>query len=167
MANISDKILFNNLRKVLEEYGVALVNHCKNNLTFLNKNASGKLRDSITYVIEEENNSIELSLSLLDYWKYVDEGRRAGRFPQINKIEEWIKIKPIIPRANLQGKLPTIKQLTFLISRKIAEDGTKASNFESKAEEMTYKEFEKNIEIAMVEDLQGKLDKITYNIFKY
>ena len=56
------------------------------------------------------------------YWKYVDNGRKAGKWPPIDKIIEWIKVKPIIP-DNRFGRLPTEKQLAYLIGRKIYEKG--------------------------------------------
>lgn len=40
-------------------------------------------------------------------------------FPPVNKIEEWIRIKPIIPDSR-NGKVPTTKQLAFMIQSSIA-----------------------------------------------
>ena len=49
-----------------------------------------------------------------------EHGRKAGRFPNIGKIEKWLKAKGIKPR---EPKM-SFKTLVFLVSRKIAISGT-------------------------------------------
>jgi hypothetical protein len=46
-----------------------------------------------------------------------------GTFPNIDAIKKWIQVKPVIPTVQSNGKIPTLSQLTYLISRKIARDG--------------------------------------------
>jgi hypothetical protein len=64
-----------------------------------------------------------------DYWYYVDKGREPGGFPPYTNDREgilhWVLTK--IP------KQPDIKDtsLAFLIARKIAKKGTKATKFAS------------------------------------
>lgn len=64
-----------------------------------------------------------------DYWYYVDKGREPGGFPPYKNDREgilhWVLTK--IP------KQPDIKDtsLAFLIARKIAKKGTKATKFAS------------------------------------
>ncbi|MBQ0112015.1 MAG: hypothetical protein KBT03_02690 [Bacteroidales bacterium] len=41
---------------------------------------------------------------------------------------QWIKIKPIVPRPGKNGKVPSLKQLAYLISRKIVVEGIKPKN---------------------------------------
>ena len=92
-------------------------------------------------------------MSFADYWKWAEYGRKPGKFPPIEKIKEWIKVKPILPRPT-DGKLPTENQLAFLIARKIATKGTKGSGVYAK----TVKEF----------DLTGKLyDCIANNFLEF
>ena len=59
---------------------------------------------------------------------YVENGRGPGKFPPIDKILEWIRVKPVIPYTDSRGRLPTEEQLAFLIARKIAEQGTEGRN---------------------------------------
>ena len=87
-----------------------------------NINASGKLRDTVETVVEIRGNKIVISLNLQDYWKFVEEGRPPGGYPPPNLIENWVKIKPVIPDAR-SGKIPSDRQLVYLISRKIATKG--------------------------------------------
>ena len=87
-----------------------------------NINASGKLRDTVETVVEIRGNKIVISLNLQDYWKFVEEGRPPGGYPPPPNIANWIKIKPVIPDAR-SGKIPSDRQLVYLISRKIATKG--------------------------------------------
>ena len=104
---------------VLNDFGKFLVEEYKDRLITENVNASDELYNSVRYMVEQGNNKFEVKLELADYWKYVENGRKAGKWPPISAIEKWIEIKPIIPRPMKNGKLPTTQQLAFLISRKI------------------------------------------------
>lgn len=118
------ELKYENLINVLNEYGHTLVDIYKNKLSNDNVNASYTLSNSVRFLINNKDKQFEVSLGLADYWKYVENGRKAGKFPPISKISEWIKIKPILPNS-YNGKLPTQQQLTYLISRKIAKNGIK------------------------------------------
>lgn len=101
------------------------VSELKNALT--STNASGKLSNSITGLVKQDGKYINISIQLEDYWKYVENGTKP-HFPPIDKIRQWIKVKPVLPRAT-DGKLPTQNQLAYLISRKISKVGTKPQPF--------------------------------------
>jgi hypothetical protein len=88
-------------------------------------NASNTLSNTATTIVEVDGTTLSVSFNLEDYWKYVEYGRRPGKRPPIDAIERWIKVKPIIPDP-INGRVPTTKQLAFLISRKIGMEGTKA-----------------------------------------
>lgn len=91
-------------------------------------NASGDLAKSIKGNVKVNGKWVEISVSMEDYWKYVEYGRKPGKFPPIDAIKMWIDVKPILPRA-INGKLPTKPQLAFLIARKIAQKGIKPKPF--------------------------------------
>ena len=61
--------------------------------------------------------------NLEEHWKYLENGTRT-HFPPINAIEQWITVKRIVPRP-YNGKVPTTRQLAFLIARGISKNGTK------------------------------------------
>lgn len=103
------------------------VSELKNALTNTNTNASGKLSNSITGLVKQDGKYINISIQLEDYWKYIEYGTKP-HFPPIDKIRQWIKVKPVLPRA-IDGKLPTENQLAYLISRKISKVGTKPQPF--------------------------------------
>ena len=86
------------------------------------KNASGELANTASYTIQMQGSMFTVYFILKDYWKYVENGRRAGRFPPPEAIEKWIQVKRLVPRS-VDGKVPTTKQQAFLISREIARNG--------------------------------------------
>ena len=89
-----------------------------------NNKATGTLANTASYMTKFDGKYLTISLNLQDYWKYVEDGTKP-HFPPIEDILQWIKVKPVLPRKN-NGKLPTQKQLAYLISRKISKVGTKA-----------------------------------------
>lgn len=91
-------------------------------------NASGTLSKSITGIVKMNDKYLTVSISLEDYWKYIEYGTNP-HFPPVDKIREWIRVKPVLPRPLASGKLPTENQLAFLISRKISKFGTKPKPF--------------------------------------
>lgn len=121
-------IRFPNLERVLQEYGLEVQDKYKERLLTDDKKASGGLLDSVRYIYTNSGRKYEISLNLAYYWRYVEYGRRPGKFPPPDKILEWIRIKPVLPRPNANGKLPTEKQLAYLIGRKIAREGIEAGN---------------------------------------
>ena len=84
--------------------------------------ASGTL-SNFTFRINLQGNYFEVIFLLPKCWEYLEYGRRAGKQPPIEAIEEWIRVKPIIPYA-VNGKVPDTRQLAFLIARKIGWEGT-------------------------------------------
>lgn len=97
----------------------------RNQLIDKNINASNTLSNTASTIVEIDDTRLMVSFNLEDYWKYVEYGRGPGKRPPIDAIEQWIKVKPIIPDP-INGRVPTTKQLAFLISRKIGMEGTKA-----------------------------------------
>lgn len=119
---------FPNLERVLNEYGQAVQDEYKLRLLSDKKTASFNLVDSVRYIYTSNGRKFEISLNLAPYWRYVEYGRKPGKFPPPDKILEWVRIKPLLPRENDNGKLPTEKQLAYLIGRKIAKEGIEAGN---------------------------------------
>lgn len=141
-----------NLQQVLEEYAIKLRNTYQDKLILSDRIASGDLLNSVDYIIESDNMSISVSLRLADYWKYVEYDTKP-HFPPMDKILEWIRIKPVIP-DNRNGKLPTEKQLAFLVARKISQEGTKGSNDLHDAIKEINDEFRERIDEAITKDIQ-------------
>lgn len=153
----AETLKYENLIRVLNEYGQELVNLYKNKLAANNVNASGELSNSVKYLLKNKNSIFEIDLELADYWKYVEDGRKAGKFPPISKIENWIKVKQILPTA-YQGKLPSVKQLAYLIARKIARKGIKPRPLLANSVDELNRIYFSKIEEALSIDLQKEFD---------
>lgn len=135
---------FENLIKVLEEYGQEAQELYKAKLTagrppYGTKNASGDLLNSVKWGLQVNGSKYEVTLDLAKYWKYVEGGLQGHAtsyfgavYPAVqrrdgttlwNAIRSWIDIKPVIPRPNKNGKIPTKDQVAYLITRKIGRKG--------------------------------------------
>jgi len=113
-----------NLMNVLEQYKEEVIRVYKNKITDNDINASYQLMNSIQGQIQVQNQLFQVSLNLAKHWEYVEYGRKAGKWPNIQAIRQWISVKPVLPRP-INGKLPTPQALTFLISRAIKDRGIK------------------------------------------
>ena len=120
---ISSEILSEFLA-TLDEYAEKAKELYKRKLTEKGINASYKLLNSVETTVKRGDDEFVVTIHLEDYWIFVENGRGPGKFPPIDKILEWIRVKPIRPYSDSRGRLPTEEQLAFLISRKIAEQGT-------------------------------------------
>jgi len=76
--------------------------------------SSGKSAGSL----RSESTSNEGKIYGSGYFKQQEVGRRPGRFPPVQDIEDWIRAKGITPDGI------SIESLAFLIARKIAKNGT-------------------------------------------
>lgn len=159
-------ISFNNLEKVLKEYGQLVKDLYKIALTDSDRVASGKLLNSVDYIYNSDGRSYSVSLKLEEWWKWVEYGRRPGKFPPVDKILEWIRVKPILPYPDSNGKLPTEKQLAFLIGRKISEEGYEGSHDLERTLEMVNAEYEEKIMEALDKDLDEGFGLILHQTFK-
>lgn len=117
------KTTFKNLEEALKRYGQAASDLSRIEMQKRGKNATFDLSNSIDFNVEKNGTAYTVSLNLLYYWKYIEYGRKPGKFPPIDKIREWVEVKPLIPRPMENGKLPTVNQLAFLIGRKIKQEG--------------------------------------------
>lgn len=129
------EIEWNNLNQLLVEQGKEIVERYRSFLNAYKKNASNTLYNEFTTFVKQEGNVLTLYGSLPFYWKFLEYGTRTaignppGKFPPINAIMEWVKVKPVTPRPMKNGKIPSIKQLAFLIARAIQRNGTKPYYF--------------------------------------
>lgn len=145
---------FENLFNTLREYASQAVTRYKDRLLNDDKKASGQLLNSITSEIKVGGEQFTVVLNLVDYWKYVEEGRKPGKFPPPKAILKWITVKPVIPRP-IHGKLPTKQQLAFLIGRKIATEGIEAGHQLKETVDSLNAEYIPRLEAALQEDFNA------------
>lgn len=154
-----EDIKWSNLERVLNEFADTFIQNARDNLQANNSNASYDLYNSFEKIIEIGEDSYSVKISLEDYWYYVNNGRGPGKFPPTDKIRDWIEVKPVEIQP-LNGKTPTVDQLTFLISRKIAKEGTEGNKFFDEAKERTIRDFEMRINLAIEEDVSNYILEI-------
>lgn len=159
-------IRFTNTLDVLNDFGKFLVEEYKDNLILNDAIASGSLYDSITYIIEDRGKSIEVKLSLNEYAKYIENGRKPGKFQPISAIKRWIEIKPVLPRPMSNGKLPTNEQLAFLIARKIGLEGIKPRPILQKSIDDVFEVMREFLEEALAKDIQEEFELILLSVRK-
>ena len=112
------------VRKVLTEYKTKFEELVKTKIQKKDKIASGNLLASISTKIEVDGSVYTVILNSLDYLKYLETGTKP-HWPPTEPILKWVKDKRL-PTRELTGdkSLPTEKQLTYLVCRKIAKEGT-------------------------------------------
>ena len=151
---------FTNVVQFLNDFGKELADKYKRNLVNDDAIDTSKLLNSIKYIFNNNNTSFEISMEMAEYWKYVENGRKSGKFPPISAIREWVKVKPVIPRP-YNGKLPTENQLAFLISRSIAKKGIRPRPIFNDSLDDVIRDFENGLEDAFTKDVENEMDKIT------
>lgn len=110
MADETQALKFENTRKVLQQFAQEVVEAYKAGLTQYNAIATHDLINSVSVnAVTQDGGKFEVSIKLLDYWKYIEQGRTAygenykGHIPPIEAIENWIIAKPIIPGSTSRG----------------------------------------------------------------
>ena len=151
---------FRHTMKALNDFGKFIINNYKSQLEAEQMN-NGELYRTISYSVSTGTGGWVISVSLADYWKYVEYGRRPGKMPPVSAIENWINVKQIVPHSMTlkSGKsvVPTIPQLSFLIARKIGRDGIRPRPFFKQSFEEAKREFLHKIEEAIIADIKESL----------
>lgn len=151
--------LFPNLVEVLDAYGKTLVERYQEGLIDGDHIATGNLFNSVSSEVTLNGQSFIVEFRMPEYGEYLEQGTNP-HFPPLTAIENWIRVKRIVPRRDDQGRLPTEKQLSYLIARKISEEGTPATHLWEKANALTFNEWNKLIDEAINMDLNENLEEI-------
>ena len=75
-------------------------------------------------------------------------------------ILKWIDIKPVIPRPDGNGKIPTPKQLSYLITRSIVDKGTQGTHDLKKVEDGIIPFYKDKISAALGHDMEHYIRKL-------
>lgn len=148
-----------NTLRILQELAQDVEQNYKEHLEQHGRIASGDLLRSISTEIEVRGTTYIVWLNLADYWKYVEEDTRP-HWPPKAAIDRWIFIKPVLPRPDSKGKIPTPAQLSFLIRRKIALEGTKGSHDLRDTENAVLPMYEERILEALERDVLDYVERV-------
>ena len=131
-----------------------------------NKVASGGLLNSIQGEVRVDNNLYTFVINLNDYWKYLENGVNGtavdngstysfkGKTVNTDAIEKWITVKKIVPHS-INNKVPSTKQLAYVMSRSIARNGIKGGHYLNRSLQSTdfinniIEEFSKQVNIVI------------------
>ena len=117
------------IASLADEYGEVLVRTLKRELVDEGKYATGSLIDTMFYDVRLDNSLAVVELNANPYLRYVDQGRRPGKFPPIQAIRRWVNVRGLPARA------------TFPIARAIAQRGIPATNVVNRSIDLTEAEF--------------------------
>lgn len=158
------------LQKVLQDFATDIRDRYRDVLANNDHIASKKLFDSIKTQVVVGDNAYEVTMTLEDYWKYVEEGVKGlsnpsspfknpgwKAFPHILK---WVEVKPVIPRPGNNDKIPTPKQLAFLITRSIVTEGTHAYHPLEKTKDDILPWWREQISQALGHDMENYIRKL-------
>lgn len=95
---------------------------------------------------------LEVSLHLPSYWYYIEHGRGPGKFPPIEAIQNWMTAKHIVPREDR-----TVPQVSYLIARKIAREGTQGKHAAEGTIDFVKNTFLPQLYSAIVQDVKSNL----------
>ena len=94
--------------------------------------ASGNLLRNINvyWVDSDFESNPELIVEMPDYYYFVEQGRRPGRYPPLNVIRNWARVKKSVPQfRDKKGRFISNESRAFLIARSIATYGFGATPF--------------------------------------
>ena len=157
---MSDLINFTELQQVLQDYAKEAEEIYKYQISLGGKNASRKLTDTIKSNIVVGDQAYEVSLTLQESWKYIESGRAPGKFPPVKAILDWISVKPILPRPDVNGRIPSPKSLAFLIGRKIENEGIEPFPALETTKEELDKIYHEKLSAALGHDVSNYIRKI-------
>ena len=141
---IDRKFTAKNAEDVFYQYKAEIIDALRKNLIDHDKDQPGRLIQSIDVNIYERDDKITFELSMEDYWKYVDAGRRpGGKQPPQKAMLDFIKFRGIkgnpkkvtaknkkVRKALKQiSRDKALKQVAFLIGRGIKKKGIKPTHF--------------------------------------
>ena len=139
----SDKIDFNKVGDLLEDLGNKILKDLQKNIDSKNLIASANLRQSISFEVKIFATTIQLSLSLADYYKFMDKGVKGAKdsskapnspysyknkMPPRDAILEYIKTKPLQIKSSLD--LTKLNKKGIKVKRRATEEEKKTKEDE-------------------------------------
>ena len=102
-------------KQILDDIGIELIEEIDSRLADRNINNTGATSGSL----KEEATENNLKIKGVGTIRFIDVGRRPGKFAPPNVIQDWVRRK-----LNNQGE-KEVKQVAFLINRKLAVEGNR------------------------------------------
>ena len=159
------------LHQILQDYAKEAEEIYKYQIALGNKNASRKLVDTIKSNVKVGDKSYEVTLNLQHYWKYIEGGTKGtesspagavypAHFPPPWALERWINFKPILPRPNQFGKIPSPKSLSYAMAHTIERKGIKPHPALQTTQEELHKIYYERLAVALGHDVGRYIQKL-------
>lgn len=144
---------FISVTPILRHYGQLIIDALKKNLEIVippkkfNSMSYGVLWQSIDFSVTIFSNTYTMSIEMENYWRWVEFGRKAGKFPPIDSMIKWtlgrgFSMEEVAARDRERRGIKTQRKpinresvrrsLAFRTGRKIAKFGTTPTHFASK-----------------------------------
>ena len=170
---MNNLINFDELNAVLADYAKEAEEIYKYQISLGGKNASRNLVNTIKSNVVVGENAYEVTLTLQEYWKYIEGGRKGktssppgakykAAFPPVDAILNWILVKPVLPRPSADGKMEKLrpKSLAYLIGRKIKEEGIEPHPALKTTQEELMKMYRERLSAALGHDVSAYIAKV-------
>ena len=159
------------LQQVLRDYAKDARELYKYQISLGGKNASRKLIEKVNSQVFVNDRGYDVCLKLQHYWKYIEGGRKgtissppgakySAGFPPVGVLIKWIQVKPILPRPDANGKLPSPKSLAYLIGRKIEQEGIAPFPALQTTQEELDRIYHEKLSIALGHDISNYISKV-------
>ena len=104
------------------------------------KKKTGNLYNSINVSFDPETNRIKVNM--LEYWKYVNDGRKPGQYVPLEPLVKWIKTKGLNRDAKGRyKKIGSYRGLASILSKSIQKFGIQPTNFYDDSFDVFVEEF--------------------------
>lgn len=123
------------------------------------KTKTGNLYNSIE--VNYDSTDDKIVVTMLDYWQYVNDGRKPGKYVPIKPLMEWIRHKGF-NKNKKSGKFEkfNIKGMAFAVSTNIKKFGIQKTEFYDNAFVDFIDEYEKGPLRAMGIDIADFFEKV-------
>jgi len=139
------------ITKGLEDVGQFVINELAKEIIKQDHSNTGKLIDSLDYVVNTANTSIDIYMN--DYGRYVNTGRKRGaKKVPIQALVEWIKQRGI--ETNNKKAIG----IAFAIQKTIEREGTPTNNSRKKGKRIEFVD-------DTVSRIEGKIDTMLTDVF--
>lgn len=156
------------LEQVLDEFADAVIQRAREYLDQNNSNATHNLYDTMEAIVQvpsdENDNYYTVSISLADYWRYVEEGTgpqhipdaRSEYWPKIQPLKDWVTVKPGVPK---DPSFAYAVRGAIRFGTATHPPGTKPHPFFRPAVDEILPQYEGAIEQAIEEDIYAFIDE--------
>jgi len=149
-----------NTASALRTFGGLITSRLSEGLKDNNSDASSDLDSSIKFKPTNSGGKVGIDVTMLDYYVFVDEGRKPGKQPPTSAIEQWLTYPNVKDKVRT-GELKDSerKSLAFQIARKIGREGTKGTDFFTNVinSKLVTRDLPKMLESAIGADLEELL----------